>query len=360
MTAAAATAASAIDGAFFDGGNSRRIAATLRADADGRVRITGADGAALAGPLPLAQLEVSSRLGNMPRFLRFAGNVFETPDNDAVDALLAATRPRHNLAHRLESKLRYALAGVAVTALCVWGGVRYGIPALAETAAFAVSPELSQQIGDGALALLDRGMFEPSGLDGAEQARLRARFAPFVASARGHRIQVEFRDAEDSIGPNALALPSGGIVFTDQLVRLAQNDEELLAILAHEIGHIERRHALRHTIQSSVLGVLAMALTGDVSSVASVVTVLPVILTEMGYSRDFEREADRHAAQMLVRNGIGVEHFAAILTRLDGAIRCGEDAKACGADAPEPPRWHSYASTHPPTAERLRALAEPG
>src|SRR2546426_7673245 len=46
-------------------------------------------------------------------------------------------------------------------------------------------------------------------------------------------MRLEFR-ASRIIGPNAFALPSGIIVVTDQLVRLARNDEQVLAVLAHE------------------------------------------------------------------------------------------------------------------------------
>ncbi len=369
-----------IRGTFFDSENSRRIRAKLHA-VGGIFIVIDETGATLAGPLPIAQVEVSSRLGNTPRFLRFGSSllgdniagkgVFETENNDGIDTLLNTLDRRHNLAYLLESRWLYVFVGVIVTILCLWGGVRYGIPMLAEKVAFSVPPSLSQQIGNGTLALLDHGPFSPSKLPEEEQERLRARFAPFVAAVKQHDIHIEFRDAEDTLGPNALALPSGTIVFTDQIVHLAENDEELLAILAHEIGHIDRRHALRHVVQSSALGLLAMAVTGDISSIGTAVTALPVVFTELGYSRDFEREADRYAVTMLTRNKVLVGHFADILKRLDSAHRCAEKRteqegmesmenadQDCADTDPDPPKWHSYTSTHPPTAERLRILQE--
>src|SRR5690606_9814722 len=159
----------------------------------------------LAGPLPLETVEISSRLGNTPRMLRFAdGGSFETADNAAVDRLLGG----RNLAHRLESRLRYVLLGVLVTVLFVWGGVRYGIPALAEGVAFALPESVSRQVGQGVLELLDEQILFPSELPAPEQARLRARFAPLLARA-GVPIRLEFRKAAAQIGANAFALPSG-------------------------------------------------------------------------------------------------------------------------------------------------------
>lgn len=342
---------SAVVGTWFSGAGSRPKPATL-ALADGRVSVL-ADGVVLAGPLPLTGLAVSSRLGSTPRFLRFPGGAtFETADNDGVDRLIAPLRPHHGLIHRLESSLRYVLLGLVVTVAFVWGAVRYGIPALAEVTAFSLPASLNQQIGDGALELLDGELLAPSALAADEQLRLRARFAPLLASAGPLPLQVEFRDAARSLGANALALPSGTIVFTDQLVRLAERDEELMAVLAHEIGHIERRHALRQVLQASALGLVVMAVTGDVSSVSSAVAAIPVLLTQLGYSRSFEYEADRYGAALLASHGIGASHLGTMLSRLEGARDCTRHG-GCRSAAGD---WQDYLSTHPPTAERLRQL----
>lgn len=352
-----------IAGTYFAPGRSARIAAHLRGSS-AALRVESDSGAMLAGPASVDELEISSRIGNTPRFVHFAGGgTFETADNAAVDALLARARRRHGLAHRLESRLRYVVLGLVVTVAFVWGSARYGIPALAEVAAHALPPELVVRLGDGVLDMLDEHFLEPSTLSADEQARLRARFAPFVAAAGGGvTIHIEFRDADKTLGPNALALPSGVVVFTDQLVRLAAADDELIAVLAHEIGHIEHRHALRHAIQGSTLGLAVTVLTGDIASVSSMIAAIPVILTELGYSRDFEFEADRHAARVLQRNGLAPAALARALARLErshGGERCAQKA---GANAGEGSSdchgesWWRYLSTHPPTAERIRRL----
>ena len=356
------TATSGMAGAWFASGTSARVPAVLRVGTDG-VRIEAGDGGLLAGPRPLAALEVSSRLGDTPRFVRFpAEGAFETADNTAVDALLSPLRPRHDLAHRLESRLRYVLLGLAVTAVFAWAVVRHGIPALAESAAHAVPPHLAARLGDGVLELLDGRLLAPSTLPETEQARLRARFAPFMRDAGGGvPLRVEFRDAADTLGPNALALPSGTVVFTDQLVRLAGSDEELIGVLAHEIGHVEHRHALRRAIQGSAVGLAATVLTGDVSSISSVVAAVPVILTELGYSREFEFEADRHAAGVLQRHGLPPTLLGDLLARLDKShvAGCGPEREAGGASGDcHGEGWWRYLSTHPPTAERIRRLGE--
>ncbi|WP_341647227.1 M48 family metallopeptidase [Thauera sp. SDU_THAU2] len=360
-TPAGATA-DGIAGAYFAPGGSARVRAVLRSGADG-AWIEAGNGGMLAGPQSLAALEVSSRVGDTPRFIRFPDEgAFETADNAAVDALLTPLRPRHDLAHRLESRLRYVLLGLAVTVVFAWGVVRHGIPALAESAAHAVPPHLAARLGDGVLELLDGSMLGPSTLSDEEQARLRVRFEPFMRDAGGGMpLRVEFRDAADTLGPNALALPSGTVVFTDQLVQLAGSDEELIGVLAHEIGHIEHRHALRRAIQGSAVGLAATVLSGDVSSISSVVAAVPVILTELGYSRDFEFEADRHAAEVLQRHGLPPALLGSLLARLDKrhAAGCGQEAGGAHDDCHDE-GWWRYLSTHPPTAERIRRLDEAG
>lgn len=329
-----------IEGHFFDGTRSRRHRASLVVDG-GMLRVEGDDGE-LQAPVALEDIGFSSRVGNTPRFVRFpAGGSFETADNDAVDRLLAQRAPASGLAYRLESRLRYVVVGLVVTIAVVWGGVQWGVPALAKVAAFALPAQVNAQADRLVLEMLDRQTFAPTRLAEREQARLQTVFAPLLAeAARVQPVRVLFRDGADTVGANAMALPAGTIVFTDQLVRLARHDEELLAVLAHELGHVLNRHAMRSSIQASAVGLLATVVVGDVSSVSSAVTALPLILTQLGYSRDFEREADAHAVAVLRGHDIDVQHFAAILQRLD-------------KDRSE---HTSYLSTHPSTPERVRAI----
>jgi predicted Zn-dependent protease len=114
-------------------------------------------------------------------------------------------------------------------------------------------------------------------------------------------------------------------------------------VLAHELGHVHERHALRGVIQSSVVGVLVAVWLGDVSSLA---TALPAAVLDARYSRDFEREADAYAAELLRANGADALAFAEFLARLEVAHGGGGPAPALLA----------YLASHPATAERIRRL----
>jgi Zn-dependent protease with chaperone function len=344
---------SLVSGLFFDGQNSKKEQAMLKSVNGTHWRVLRPDDTPLTAPEAVASVEVSSRLGSTPRFVRFAsGGVFETRDNDGVDALLTPHRSQwHGLPHRLESSMRYVLLGVLVTVVFAFALLRYGIPAGAEYVAFKLSPETSRVIGQGTLSMLDRSILDPSKLSEAEQERWRQRMLGFIGHADGVALQIEFRHSP-KIGANAFALPSGVLVFTDQIVALAQSDEDLLAVYAHEVGHVVRRHAMRQVLQASTLTVLAALVTGDVSSTSSLITAAPLILTQTSYSRDFEREADYFAWQSMKQHNIPPAHFTAMLQRLESSHR-GTGGKADS-------KLEGYLSTHPATQERVRMFGKEG
>ncbi len=295
---------------------------------------------------PLAAVAVSSRLGNTPRILSLPdGSRFETRDNDAIDHLLAEHHRERSASwlHRMESHLKYVLTGVLVVALFGWLMVAHGLPAAADHIARQLPVPVARHIGEQALEALNPHL-QASTLPEARRQQLRVLFDSVVADADSrHAYELVFRRG-GRLGANALALPSGTIIVTDELVQLAQHDEELVAILAHEVGHVEHRHGLRQVLQVSALGLIVTYTTGDVSTL---VAALPVILLQMGYSRAFELEADRYAADHLRRNGIPVSRLTDLLQRLDAdQMDEGQRHRSLGR----------YISTHPLTSERIEAL----
>jgi Zn-dependent protease with chaperone function len=327
-------------GHFFDGRSSARHDVEVQIGIDALVRVIG------AGPprdYSLAEVEISERIGNTPRVLRFPdGGACEIADNDAVDAALEqlnATGAQHHV-HRFESRWRYALAAGIAIVLIVWGGIQFGIPAAARHVAMALPASTDHALGRESLELLDRTLFEPTQLSSERQAVIRSRFADITRDlADGHHYRLEFRRG-GSMGPNAFALPSGIVVMTDELVALAGSDEELSAVLAHEVGHVVHRHSLRMLLQNSATSLLILALVGDVSSASVLVASVPTVLVQAKHSRQFEVEADDYAYAWLDRAGIPRRHFGAILERLEREY--GDK------DVP------SWISTHPPTPQRVR------
>ena len=324
---------------YFDGKSSDGREVVLELDGRKVLRVRGG-GAELAWPL--AQVRASERIGSSRRRLYFPdGSQCETGDNDAVDAMFGAQTPAPaRLLARWESGLRYAIAALLATLLAAAAIVFWGVPALAKQVAFALPAETEQLIGRDALAALDRAVFKPSALPPERQAALRklhARMAADTGAAGDSRLELR---RGGRAGANALALPAGLIVVTDELVALAKDDREIEAVLAHEFGHQRGRHILRHVLQDSAAALLIAVTVGDLSSLTSLLAAAPTLLLQAKFSRDFEREADDFALAYLKKRGIAPEVFAAILERL-------EASRPEGRDVPD------FLSTHPDIRVRI-------
>jgi Zn-dependent protease with chaperone function len=333
----------AIRALYFDGRSSDGHKVTLDVDAQGALRVRGT-GIDLGWPL--AEIRISDRIGSSRRYLYFPdGSQCETGDNDAVDRLFAAQAPAGaRLLHGMESSFRYAIAALVITVAAAAAFVLWGIPALAKQVAFRLPAATEKLIGSDALAALDRFVLAPSRLPPERQAALRKLHAGMIAdtgsgSGEASAYRLEFRRG-GRVGANALALPAGIIVVTDELVELAKDDREIEAVLAHEIGHLRQRHILRHMLQHSATALLIAVTIGDVASLTSLAAAAPTLLLQAKFSRDFEREADDFALAHLARRGIPPEMFAAILQRM-------EEKRPGGRDTAD------YLSTHPATRERI-------
>ena len=129
------------------------------------------------------------------------------------------------------------------------------------------------------------------------------------------------------------------MVVTDALVELAANDEEVVSVMAHEVGHLVHLHGMRQVLQNTGISVVVVAVTGDVSWLA---TTIPTTLLAAKYSRAFERDADRFAREYMDAAGIDREHFVALLERM---IR-----EEGGGRAP------AFLASHPGFEERAAAF----
>lgn len=332
-----------IIGTCFAAGQSRARPARLTIEAPGVVRLE-IDGDSAAPLLtPLLDVSVSERVGSVPRRFRFPdGTEFETRDNDAVDAALGAVGRQTGVVHWLERRWPVAVASLAAVAVIAVLFVQFGVPALADYAARTLPVAVDRRLGAETLTLLDRAFLGPTQLPAVRQAQLRAHFEHIVRDVDAdHSYRLELR-ASPRLGPNALALPSGIVVMTDELVALAEHDDELIAVLAHEVGHVRGRHALRQILQTAGVSAIAFAILGDVSSVSALATTVPALL-QAKHSRDFEREADAFAKRWMATQGIAEHRFDDILCRIEAEM---------GGSATD--ALSQYLSTHPATDERVR------
>jgi Zn-dependent protease with chaperone function len=328
---------------FYDGNTSARHEVEIQFGPRGQLRISGLERELI---VPLSQLQISPRIGNTPRSIYLPnGAKCEALDNDTIDSVLEryGQGTWQRLLHKLESRLVYVVLALVITVISVWGLVQYGVPALAERVARSLPTSVDETLAGQALSVLDHSFFSPSELDAEKQRELRTLLASITQRIEDtHVYQLEFRRG---VGANAFALPSGLIVVTDELVGLAENDNEILAVLAHEVGHVVHRHQLRRLLQDSVTILIIASIAGDVTSLTSLSATLPALIIETKYSRDFEREADQFTLRYLRDNNIRLHHFADILLRLEKE----RPSSGLGGD---------YLASHPATKERARLFRE--
>lgn len=337
------TQAPGFDADYFDGRQStrHRVQVVVR---DGSLLVRGAN---VLREDRVADVRVEPRLASLPLRIALPGGALLVAEADAVAAAMPLPRSV-DLAHRLESHLGIVLGSIVGLVVVGWFGYHDGVPWLARRVADRLPPAIESQIAQETLKSLDTFVLKPSAVDAARQARLHSAFASLSRdlgpAARDARL--EFRNG-GWIGPNAFALPGGTVVMTDQLASLL-DDDHVAAVLAHELGHLQFRHGTRTLLQDSIVGLAAMALFGDASAVANVAATAPTALLHTGYSREFEREADRFAFDLLRASGRSPRLLGESLAALRKTRR-KRDPEGGGMD---------YVSTHPPTDERIRAAEE--
>lgn len=296
---------------------------------------------------PSHKVRISTRVANTPRSFYFPdGSKCESLENDKIDEFIARRGTASGRwLHRLESSWHYVVIIAVLTTVLVGAFVRVGIPALAERVAHGIPSSADVALSEQVLAALDASVFEPSTIEIPRREQLTSYLIEITEAVGGeHHYQLEFRKS-DRIGANAFALPSGIIIITDKLLEIAEDDRELIAVFAHEVGHVVNRHVLRRAIQSSVVTLLIGTLTGDVVSVSTLAATIPAALMEAKYSREFESEADRFAIQYFAQKNISTQYFVAILLRLDQTRNV--EKRATG-----------FLDTHPASSERSALLEE--
>ncbi len=334
-------------GGYYDGRVSARRPVVVSLDA-GLLEVRG-DEVALS--FHVSAVHVTPGVGDIRRFIKLPdGGMCDVDDPAFLEIVLAGQGrgPGPSLVHRWERSLGYVALALVLTAAIVAAGIRYGVPVLAKKVAFVIPVDVETRMGEESLALLDRFAFAPTGLPRARREKLRRLFGDVArhAGIEG-KSRLEFRKGK-GIGANAIALPSGIVVMTDEMVKLARNDDELAAVLAHEAEHVRRRHNMRHILQNSMTVLIVAAVTGDVASISSLASTVPALLIDAKYSRDFEREADAAVAVYLKSRRIPLRRYADILGRLQADL----EKKMPGGATPV----KNYLSTHPPTEERIKGF----
>ncbi|OYU44310.1 MAG: hypothetical protein CFE44_13645 [Burkholderiales bacterium PBB4] len=312
---------------YFDGKTTRAHPVQVHLSPQS-LHIVG-DGLEIAVPLGEVQWPERTRYGKRMAQLT-AGGLVQCDDSPAWDAWCRANGLGESAVVKVQQSWRWAGATVVAFAMLMGVLYRWGLPVIAQAVVTFIPHQIDTRIGLASLQAIDGALMQASGLPVAQQVAIRTEFAKVLEAQPQGQVplwSLVFRKSK--LGPNALALPGGTMVMTDELVQLADGDTRMLmAVLAHEMGHVQQRHGMRKAVQASALGAVAGLVLGDFSTVLA---AMPVLLGQAHYSRDAEREADAHAAQILAAAGISPAVMVPLFDKLQ-AQRKAESEKARSAE----------------------------
>lgn len=153
---------------------------------------------------------------------------------------------------------------------------------------------------------------------------------------------------------NAFSLPGGYVYVNEGLIKRTASDDELAAVIAHEIAHIAARHAVRRYesgLGAQLVHLVSLVASGDARAVQGVSVAMQV--AQLSYARQDELEADQLAVRYLKAAGFDPKGALSFLERLQ-EIRFTEQPRYLPRGVTRP----QYGMTHPFIPDRLRVVKE--
>jgi predicted Zn-dependent protease len=293
---------------------------------------------------PLATLEIEP-LGTTVRLGQPGGMARLVLSADVWRDIRSARPELERTRRRRSWTLVGGLAAVAALAAAV---IFVGVPLAAGPLAQATPPELETQIGRNFEAQIGLALPACTGTPG--QAALN-QFGQGLQQDPHALFPLRVR-AVDAPMVNALALPGGAILVTDDLIAMAKTPDELASVIAHEAAHVELRHVMQGVWRSFGFGVVLDALVGGGTGAGQQAVLLFGSFTSLRYTRQAEAEADARGQALLQARGYSSQGMAPFFERL-AAKHEGADAKMV----------KELISSHPDTLRRAkesRLRARPG
>ena len=223
------------------------------------------------------------------------------------------------------------------------------LPDLGDAGSSELSLSMERRIGETIMRDIRR---DPAFLSDAEVTEyLNGLGARLLASAPGARQDFEFFAMRDP-SINAFAMPGGYVGVHTGLITASDSESEVASVVSHEIAHVTQRHIARQIgiqKQMQVPMMIAMAAAmllarsrPDLASGAMAAVQGGAISSQLSFSRDFEREADRIGFQTLQGSGFDVRAMSGFFEKMQRYTRLVDTGAV-----------PSYLRSHPVTTDRI-------
>lgn len=323
-----------IQGLLYDGISSDEHQVVMEFTLTSRVKILS-----FSIDVAFNEVNISPRLASTPRLLKFPNKMLvKSLQNDEIDKIVEHLRDDEQMIHKIEKSWLWSFVAVALMGIFIWLLLSVGADVSAKVISTMLPQNSLDKISQISLEQMKDGdMLKPTKLSINQKKIIQSHFDRLANGDK--RYKLHFYSAPQ-IGANAFALPSGDIVLTDQLVAKSKDDNfiDIMGVLAHEKGHVVKKHSLQGAVKTAISGAIIGYLTGDVSSIAA---ALPSVLIENGYSREFEEEADSYAVVELAKLGEPIKPMAKLFEALGES-----EGNASSVD--------KYFSSHPLTEDRIK------
>lgn len=165
-----------------------------------------------------------------------------------------------------------------------------------------------------------------------------------LTGVRAREFDYTFKVVKDN-SVNAFAVPGGHIYVHSGLIKAAQNETELAAVVAHELNHGVARHGTQQLTQQYGLALVTQLVLGQNQNLlAQLAASLFGHGASMTYSRGMENQADYLAVETMYRTGYDPRGMVSFFRKLD----------AMGKRSPG--ALEQFFSSHPLTEERVQRV----
>jgi Zn-dependent protease with chaperone function len=237
------------------------------------------------------------------------------------------------------------VAAIAVLAVVLWVGVPRAAQVLTRFVPVSWEVALGDKVMDQVIEhFKDQDGDVPRFCDGPAGRAVLDRLVAQLAAAADSPYDLRVAVLDHKMA-NGFALPGGQIVLFGGLLEFAETPQEVTAVVAHEIGHVVRRHTTQLILRNLGITFFFGVMLGDLGSGA--IAVAGETLLTLSYSREAEAEADATAIQLLQAAALRADGLASFFARMEAKL-------------PDMPAALALLSTHPSSEERAAKAAMAG